>query len=491
MEQGNGGRWHISICGEAHAARREGTRQTFTDFLKAYPRSIAFVKGLDNRPESRLSNAPRCWTCRVFCILFSAIRKGPDVGVKLKGKACVGQSGGPTMVINQTLVGIVEEATRRDEIEMLLGARHGVSGIFNDDYVELFRVPRDRLERVAVTPGAALGSVRHKPKEEDCRRIYEQFRKNNVRYFFYIGGDDSALAAHIINEMAQEEDYELRIFHVPKTIDNNLEENDHTPGYGSAARYVACSIRGDDFDNRSIPGVKVDIVMGRDAGWLTAAAVLARQEEGDGPHLVYLPERPFTIEGFQKDVAAAVEKHGRCLVAASEGIRDPDGNLWAAIAGEQLFEALKDGSKEILGKAKTDAFGHHQLSGTGLLADFLTARVKEAVDLGRVRGDTFGYPQRSFPGMQSPTDAKEAREVGRDAVRYATVGDVDGSVTIKRVQGPAYDMYTDLVELEAVAGKNREVPDEYIAESGNDLRPEFLDYARPLIGELPETALIG
>jgi 6-phosphofructokinase 1 len=394
------------------------------------------------------------------------------------------------MVINQTLVGIVEEAMRRHEIEQLLGARHGVSGIFTGEYVDLFRVPKERLEEIAVTPGAALGSVRHKPKEEDCRRIFEQFKKQGIRYFFYIGGDDSALAAHIINEMAKEEDYELRIFHVPKTIDNNLEENDHTPGFGSAARYVACAVRGDDLDNRSIPGIKVDVIMGRDAGWLTAASILARQTETDGPHLVYLPEVPFTIKQFQKDVKESYARYGRCLVAVSEGIRDADGKLWAQTAGEELYEALKDGQKELLGKPKKDAFGHFQLSGTGILADYLTGRIKEAVDAGRVRGDTFGYPQRSFTGMQSPADAREAREVGRDAVRYATVGDVDGSVTIKRVRGPKYEMYTDLVPLEAVAGKNREVPKEYISPGGNNIQESFFDYARPLVGDLPKTAVL-
>jgi len=413
------------------------------------------------------------------------------VSTKLKGKACVGQSGGPTMVINQTLAGVIEEAARHDAIEQLLGARHGVTGIFNDDYVDLLRIPKKKIERVAVTPGAALGSVRHKPKEDDCRRLFEQFKKNAIRYFFYIGGDDSALAAHLINEIARQADYELRIFHVPKTIDNNLMESDHTPGFGSAARYVASAIRGDDLDNRSIPGVKVDVIMGRDAGWLTAASILARQAEDDGPHLVYLPEAPFTLEQFQADVKEACKKFGRCLVAVSEGIRDADGKLWAATAGERLYDALKDDQKDFLGKPKKDAFGHYQLSGTGVLADYLTARVKEAVDAGRVRGDTFGYPQRSFPGMQSPTDAREARRVGRDAVRYACKGDVDGSVAIKRDKGRAYKVHTEVVPLEAVAGKNREVPAKYIAKGGNDIREGFIDYVRPLVGPLPKTALLA
>jgi len=412
------------------------------------------------------------------------------VATKLAGKACVGQSGGPTAVINQTLVGIVEEARRHKEITALLGARHGVQGIFNDDFLNLFKVSLKRLATVALTPGAALGSVRHKPKPEDCQRIFEQFKKNGVRYFFYIGGDDSALAAHLINQAAAREDYELRIFHVPKTIDNNLMENDHTPGFGSAARFVASAVRGDDLDNRSIPGVKVDVIMGRDAGWLTASAMLARRKEGDGPHLLYLPEVPFTIEKFTADVGKAVEKFGRCVVAVSEGIRDAEGSLWAAIAGERLFEALRDEHKSILGKPKKDAFGHYQLSGTGVLADYLTARVKEAMDVGRVRGDTFGYLQRSFVGVVSRTDAREARLVGRDAVKAACKGKTDGSIAIKRAKGRAYKVHTEVVPLEAVAGKNREVPKEYFNADGNDILESFRAYCLPLVGELPETALL-
>jgi 6-phosphofructokinase 1 len=412
------------------------------------------------------------------------------VATKLKGKACVGQSGGPTAVINQTLVGIIEEARRHPEIKVLLGARHGVQGIFESDFVNLSKVRKARLAGVAATPGAALGSVRHKPKPEDCQRLFEQFKKNGIRYFFYIGGDDSALAAHLINQAAAREDYELRIFHVPKTIDNNLMENDHTPGFGSAARFVASAVRGDDLDNRSIPGVKVDVVMGRDAGWLTASAMLARRKEGDGPHLIYLPEAPFTIEKFTADVRQAVEKYGRCVAAVSEGIRDSQGNLWAAIAGERLFEALKDDRKDILGKPKKDAFGHYQLSGTGVLADYLTARVKEVMDVGRVRGDTFGYLQRSFVGVVSRTDAREARMVGRDAVKAACKGNTDGSIAIKREKGRAYKVHTEVVPLEAVAGKNREVPKEYICPGANDVCPAFRDYCLPLVGELPETALL-
>ncbi len=412
------------------------------------------------------------------------------MAAKLKGNALIGQSGGPTVVINQSLVGAIEEARKHAEIKKFLGARHGTKGILKEDFVNLYKVRKDRLETVAVTPGAALGSVRHDPTDDECRRMLDVFRKNDIRYFFYIGGDDSAKAAHTLNGMAAAAGYELRIYHIPKTIDNNLMENDHAPGFGSAARFVASAVRGDDLDNRSIPGIKVDILMGRDAGWLTASAVLARRRPGDGPHLVYLPESPFTIEGFVKDVQEAHAKYGRCLVAASEGIRDPGGRLWAEIAGEQVFEALKDEAKNLLGKPKRDAFGHYQLSGTGILADYLTARIKEAGDFGRVRGDTFGYLQRSFPGLYSRVDAREARQVARAAVRAACQGG-DGSMTIKREKGRTYKVYYEPVALDLVAGKNREVPKEYICPGGSDICPAFRDYCLPLVGGLPETGLLG
>lgn len=412
------------------------------------------------------------------------------MAVKLAGNACVGQSGGPTVVINQSLVGIIEEARKhRSQIKKLFGARHGTKGIMKEDFIDLLKVPRRLLGVVASTPAAALGSVRHKPKDEECAAMLEVFKKQNIRYFFYIGGDDSAKAADIIAGMAKAAGYEMRIVHVPKTIDNNLMENDHTPGYGSAARFVANAVRGDELDNRSLPGIKINVIMGRDAGWLTAASVLARKKEGDGPHLIYLPEVPFTVEQFIQDVKTAVDKHGRCVVCVSEGIRDPGGRLWAEIAGQQLADGLKDEAKNLFGKPKVDAFGHFQLSGTGVLADFLSGRIKENLDASRVRADTFGYLQRSFPGFASKVDAREARQVGAAAVRFACKG-LDGSVAIKRKPGKVYKSYLELVDLKLVAGKNREVPREFICPGNNDICPAFRDYALPLVGGLPETATL-
>lgn len=407
----------------------------------------------------------------------------------LKGNACVGQSGGPTVVINQSLVGVIEEARKHKEIKKLFGARHGTKGIMKEDFIDLFKIPQKRLDLVAATPAAALGSVRHKPKEDEFATMLRVFQKHNIRYYFYAGGDDSAKSTDIIADMARAANYEMRAIHVPKTIDNNLMESDHSPGFGSAARFVAAAVRGDELDNRSLPGIKVNVIMGRDAGWLTAATMLARTKEGDGPHLIYLPEVPFTVEKFIADVKQAYGKHGRCVICVSEGIRNPQGKLWGEIAGEMLANGLKDEAKNLFGKPKVDAFGHFQLSGTGVLADFLTGRIKEGADVSRVRGDTFGYLQRSFPGFTSKVDAKEARGVGRAAVKYACKG-LDGSVAIKRKPGKVYKSYFELVDLKLVAGKNMEVPQEFICPSGNDICPSFRDYALPLVGGLPETGLL-
>ena len=267
-------------------------------------------------------------------------------------------------------------------------------GIVDEKFIDLKKASGELLERVAQTPAAALGSTRDKPDAAYCEKIFKSFAKNNVRYFFYIGGNDSADTARIVSELAKKENYELRVFHVPKTIDNDLRVHDHTPGYGSAAKFVAAAIIGDNFDNKSLPGIKVDIVMGRNAGFLTAASVLARHYADDGPHLIYVPEAPLSEEKFLADVDRVYSKYGRCLIAASEGICRPGGMTWAEAMTENL---------------ERDSHGNVQLSGTGALGDFLADLIKRKLGTGgrrlRVRADTFGYLQRSFPGFVSTVDA--------------------------------------------------------------------------------------
>ena len=386
----------------------------------------------------------------------------------------IAQSGGPSMVINQSLIGAVLEARKSPRIGKILGARHGILGILGDDYIDLRKPTAAKLAAIAATPSSALGSCRRKPSEEDCRQIFEAFRKRDVGYFFYIGGNDSADAARIVAEEAEKANYPLVVYHIPKTIDNDLRSCDHTPGFGSAARFVASAIKGDDLDNRALGGVKIAIIMGRDAGFLTAASALARVEKDDGPHLIYLPEVPFSGEQFVKDVKAAVKKFGRCVCAVSEGIRGEDG--------------VPIGAK--LGSGETDSHGNVQMSGTGALGDALARLLKEKSDIKRVRADTFGYLQRSFPGVASESDQKEAFAAGQCAVKAALKGELTkGTIAILRAKGKKYQVAFAPQPIANAAKFTRSVPAEYIAKNGHDVTPAFVEYARPLVGALPKTAI--
>ena len=393
-----------------------------------------------------------------------------------KANAVVGQSGGPTGVINASLVGVIEEAQKHAEIENIYGSIHAVVGMVKDDFIDLGKLSPETLEIVAASPSSAIGTSRDKPNEEYCAKIIEVFKKRNIRYFFYIGGNDSANTAHILNSMADEVNYDIRSFHIPKTVDNDLLVTDHCPGYGTAARFEACALMGDDLDNRALPGVKIDVIMGRHAGFLTAAAALGRQRDDDGPHLIYVPERVISMEKFMADVDAVYKKLGRCVVAVSEGICDGDGETWAKKLAEQ---------------AETDAHGNIQLSGTGALADFLAGEVKGKLKIGRVRADTFGYLQRSYPGIQSPVDVREARWCGRHAVQFAMEED-NGSVAMNRTgNGKDYAVELFRTELKNVAEHARPMPDEFINEEGNGVTEAFIEYAMPLVGELPKTEYLG
>ena len=391
-----------------------------------------------------------------------------------RGAAVIGQAGGPTAVINQSLVGVVEGLRRGGLIGTILGARHGVRGMVEDDFTVLTDLSAEKLERIAATPSAALGSTRDKPDEPYCARIFDTLRARDVRYFFYIGGNDSSDTCRIVNELANSAGYELRCFHVPKTIDNDLMENDHTPGYPSAARFVARAFIGDNLDNASLKGIKINIVMGRHAGFLTAASALARARDDDGPHLIYLPERDFDPEQFVADVDRVYTDLGRCVVAVSEGIHNA--------AGEPI-SAMMSSMNEC------DAHGNVQLSGSGALGDWLANLLRvelapEAAAPPRVRADTFGYLQRCFPDP-SPIDQMEARAVGHKAAEVALLGDLDGSIAIKRLHDEPYDCRFELENLSAVAGKTRVMPEEFL-NGAHDISPAFLDYARPLVGDLPE-----
>jgi 6-phosphofructokinase len=418
----------------------------------------------------------------------------------IPGNAVIGQSGGPTAVINQSLVGIIEGLRSglhsAGIIKKIYGMKHGVRGLIAGDLYDFTDTHQDRLDRLAATPSACLGSTRDKPDAEGCQKILAACEKHNIRYFFYIGGNDSCETCRIVSKIADEEEYDLRCFHVPKTIDNDLVENDHCPGYPSAARFVAMACMADFLDNISLPGIKINVIMGRNAGFLTAASALARRHDWaepllstDGPQLIYLPEVPFDMDRFVADVESIHARKNRCHLVVSEGIRDKHGKE----IGPQLMKG-----------AQIDAHGNVQLSGTGALGDALAEYIKQKLTPAggkspRVRADTFGYVQRCWPDP-SPIDVREARRCGRYAAQLAIAGKTSGSITIKRCgrsteEEPAatvrersgdqtYISDFGCVELSAVAAKTRIMPPEFIA-GHNNVSRAFLEYCRPLVGELP------
>lgn len=387
---------------------------------------------------------------------------------KLEGKAVVAQGGGPTAVINQSLIGVVLEARKYAQITHVYGAHHGVSGIVKEDFIDLSQATSHNLELVAQTPSSGLGSTRDKPDAAYCAKIFEVLKAHGVRYFYYMGGNDSADTCRIVNENAAKAGYDLRVIHIPKTIDNDLLVTDHCPGYGSAGKFVASAFAGLNLDNYALPGVYIGVVMGRHAGFLTAASVFARKYPDDGPHLIYVPERVFDVDKFIASVDATYKKYGRCIVAVSEGIVDKN--------GQPVMLALRGGSGE------RDAHGNVQLSGTGALGDALADQVKDKLKIKRVRSDTFGYMQRSYLGTVATPDANEAREVGEKAVQYSVWHDVDGSVAIRRIGDYSVEYF--LTPLDTVARETKHMPPEFL-EGDADVSAAFKAYARPLIGQLP------
>jgi 6-phosphofructokinase 1 len=388
---------------------------------------------------------------------------------KLVGKAVVAQGGGPTAVINQSLVGVVLEARKFDCIENVYGALHGVSGIIKEDFVDLAQATTHNLEMVAKTPASAMFSTRDKPDAEYCTKIFKVLKAHDVRYFYYIGGNDSADTCRIVNENAKAANYELRVVHIPKTIDNDLLVTDHCPGFGSAGLFVTKAFAGINLDNISLPGVYIGVVMGRHAGFLTATSIFAKKYPDDGPHLIYVPEKPFDTKKFIADVDKTYKEFGRCVIAVSEGITDAN--------GAAIMTALTKSNEK-------DSHGNVQLSGTGALGDALGDLIKKELKIKRVRSDTFGYLQRSFLGTVSSVDANEAREVGEKAVQFSVWHDVDGSVAIRRTGDYSVEYF--LTPLASVARSSKSMPNEFIDTVNATVTQEFKNYARPLIGDMPE-----
>ncbi len=395
--------------------------------------------------------------------------------MNLIGKALIAQGGGPTAVINQSMVGILTEARKYSQITSVYGALKGVEGIVNEDFIDLTQETTFNLEQVAQTPSSALLSTRVKPDANYCKKIFKVLKAHDIRYFFYIGGNDSSDTVHIVSKEAELDNYDLRAIHVPKTIDNDLVVTDHTPGFASAARFVTQAFAGINLDMKALSGVYIGVVMGRNAGFLTAAAVGAQKFPEDGPHLIYLPERPFIIDNFVADIKKVHDQYGFCVVAVSEGIKDPAGT-------PIILSLLKDIEK--------DAHGNVTMSGTGALGDLLTAAVKKGLGISRVRSDTFGYLQRCFLGCVSDVDQQEARDVGEKAVQFALANNCNGSITIHRVGN--YAVQYKMTPLADVAGKTKYMADEFINEAGNHVTDAFKSYLKPLLGSsLPPCAKLA
>jgi len=387
------------------------------------------------------------------------------------GNLLLGQSGGPTAVINASLVGAVHEARRYDQIGDILGSRYGVKGVLANDFIDLRRQPDSVWQGLLHTPSAALGTSRYKLQPGDAQRIVQILRQRNIRYFLYIGGNDSADTAHQIALAAAEVGYDLRALCIPKTIDNDLPHTDHCPGYGSAARFVALATMDSAMCTAAMPDhypVKIIEIMGRNAGWLAGAATLGKEHEEEPPHLVYLPERPFDAERFLERVREIYREVGYVIVVVAETIRDTRHQPLGSV-----------------GDRGHDAFNHPLVSGA---AQYLTELVQKELGL-RSRFDKPGDLQRMSSATVSKTDRDEAYLVGRMAVRYVLRGMTDRMVTLVRHAGPHYACETGLVDLASVANTQRALPDAFIDQTGTGMTETFRSYALPLIGEpLPRYA---
>lgn len=371
----------------------------------------------------------------------------------------IAQGGGPTAVINQTLAGAVVEIRRRYPGTRILGARHGVRGVRDGDFVDFSEVSEERLRLVANTPGAALGSTRDKPNEAYCQQVLDGLKKAGAQAFIYIGGNDTAGTQQILSDSAGGS---IAFVHAPKTIDNDLVENDHTPGFISAAEFVAGAFLSVDLDFRALPGIYVGIVMGRHAGFLTAASAAWREAEGAGPHLIYVPEQAFSAERFIDNVRETLGRWGRCIVAVSEGVSTAD--------GRSLVESLTPPDR-----IERDAHGNIKLSGGDLGLAF-EGMLRDGLPGKRARVDTLGYMPRGYIGAINATDAQEAYDAGAFAVEVAAMG---GGSVVLRSEGGGTVM--GVVELSAVAGKTRHMPDDFLDTERNELSEAGLNYFRRLV----------
>lgn len=384
---------------------------------------------------------------------------------ELVGNVLVGQSGGPTAVINASVAGIIAEALNHECIEEIYGVTNGVLGILQEELIDLASESQQQIRALRHTPGAALGTCRFKlKKQQDFERVIEVFKAHNIRYFFYIGGNDSQDTADKISKLAQQQGYELRVIGVPKTIDNDLPITDHTPGYASAVKYITTAVREMACDNEAMgQGDLVSIleVMGRSAGWIAAGAALAKRRDHphDPPHIILLPEISFNQEKVMEDIRRVLKREKYCMIVVAEGLVDADGNYVAA-------------------ESNTDAFGHAQLGGAG---DALAEIIGQNIPGVKVRVAKPGLLQRCAAHVASKTDVDEAYLAGQAAVKAAIDGETDKMITIMRGDGEHYTSETGLAPLADVANSVKKLPREWINEDGVSMNFQFLRYAQPLL----------
>jgi 6-phosphofructokinase len=384
---------------------------------------------------------------------------------ELVGNLLVGQSGGPTAVINSSIAGAINEALNHGCIEEIYGALNGVLGILNEDFIDLASESQQQIRGLRHTPGAALGTCRYKlKKQQDFDRVLEVFKAHNIRYFLYAGGNDSQDTADKISKLAQQQGWEMRVIGIPKTIDNDLAHTDHCPGYGSVIKHVASTVRQLACDNEGMGQhdlVSILEVMGRSAGWIAAGAALAKRRDHphDPPHIICLPEVPFESTKFVEDVQRVLKRETYCLVVVGEGLVDKDGNYVSV-------------------SSKTDAFGHGQLGGAG---DYLASLVESGIPGVKARTAKLGIVQRAAALEASKTDSDEAAMAGAAAVQAAVNGQTDKCVILIRGDGDQYTCETALVDLSEIANGVKKLPREWVNEDGVSMNFQFHRYATPLI----------
>lgn len=391
----------------------------------------------------------------------------------LKGNLMFGQSGGPTSVINCSAAGVFLEALQHeDRIEKVYGAHHGIVGVLKEDFFDMGQEDVKELELLKQTPSSALGSCRYKladadDDDTDYKRILEVFKKYNIRYFFYNGGNDSMDTCNKISNFLQENEYECRVIGVPKTVDNDLYGTDFCPGFPSAARYIATTLMEVYCDSVVYDTNQITIVeiMGRHAGWLTAASVLAA-DKGYGPDLIYLPEIEFDLDKFLADIKKIYDEKGKVLVAISEGVQTKDGKF----------------IPELVGEVKTDAFGHKQMGGSAaVLKEYIENNINT-----KVRGIELSLMQRCSAHLASQVDVENTFAAGREAVKAALNDETDIMIGFKVKSNDPFDVELTHVPLEKAANTELKVPREWINEEGNFVLKEFSDYCLPLIQGEPE-----